>query len=61
MMNYNGKLVAYRPLLATKSIFGYVVETYPKDKYLIDFDGVQKICDKKECTIVFNKKQKGYR
>ena len=61
MMNYNGKLVAYRPLLATKSIFGSIVETYPKDKYLIDFDGEQKMCDKKDTTVVFNKKQKGYR
>lgn len=61
MIDYTGKQVAYRPFLATKTIFGYIVEVYPKDKWLIDFDGVQKICDKKECTIVFNKKQEGYR
>lgn len=56
-----GKLVAYRPLLALKTIFGYIVEVYPNDKYLIDFDGELKVCEKNECTIVFNKKQEGYR
>lgn len=61
MIDYTGKLVAYRPFLATKTIFGYIVEVYPKDRYLINFDGELKICDKKECTIVFNKKQPGYK
>lgn len=60
MMN-KGKLIAYRPFLATETKFGYLIEVLPKDKYLIDFEGVQKICEKKECTIVYNKKQEGYK
>jgi len=56
----SGKLIAYRPLLAEKTIFGYFVKE-EKGNWLIDFNGKITVCDPKECTIVYNLKQDGYK
>jgi hypothetical protein len=55
-----GKLIAYRPLLAEKSIFGYFVKE-DKGNWIVNFDGKVVVCDPKHCTLVYNKRQHGYK
>ena len=54
------KLYAYRPLLAESTRFGYLKEILDSGKLVIQFDNEVKICEVKECTMVWNKKQEGY-
>ena len=54
------KLFAYRPLLAESTRFGYLKEITNTGKFVIQFDNETKVCEAKECTRVWNKKQEGY-
>lgn len=55
-----GKLIAYRPQLSDNTLFGYFVSGNEKE-WLINIEGQMKKCDPKLCTLVWNKKQDGFR
>lgn len=55
-----GKLIAYHPALATKTIFGYFVRE-EKGKWILNVDGNFMACEIKACTIIYNKLQDGYK
>lgn len=52
-----GAEVGYRSLTMTKTIFGVIKEVY-KDKIVVQFGNDIKLCDKKECTVIWNRPSK---
>ena len=52
-----GAEVAYRSFLMTKTIFGVIKEVH-KDKLTVQFGNDIKLCDKKECTVMWNRPSK---
>jgi len=60
-MNPINKLVAYHPFLATETKKGFPRAETPSGKYIVHFlDGSIKELDRKEFTIIWNKKDPNF-
>jgi hypothetical protein len=55
-----GKLVAFHPMGATKTLFGYFLKE-ENAKWVLDIDGKITLCETKYCTVVYDKKNPKFR